>query len=126
MMEKRAATAEKKADAMEQKADVAEQRLAKAESAFSRFMGQVAEWIKEHTGLQRILRTAWQLSEAHRDKIETRTEETYKRGSKAILAASESLEDLLAAEQEVERGTRVFGALKRAVKEDRDPDEMER
>lgn len=121
---KRATIAEKKAEAMERKADAAEERLAKAESAFSRFMTAVSAWIQEHTGLQRKLRTTWNVSETHRDKIEARTEETYKKGSKAILGASESIEDLLKAEDEVDRGTRIFQELKRAVKEDKDPDEM--
>ena len=116
--------AEHKANNLEQRADAAEQRLARAEGAFSRFMMSVSAWIKEHTGLQRKLRTDWNVSKPHKEKIEARTEETYKRGEKAILAASESLEDLLAAEQEVERGTRVFGALKQAMKEDLDPDEL--
>ena len=122
--EKKSNTLEQKAEKMEQRADAAEQRLTKAETAFSRFMEKVSAWIQEHTGLQRKLRTAWAVSEPHRDKIETRMEETYKRGSKAILGASNDLESLLAAELEVEQGTRVFGALKKAVKEDQDPDEL--
>lgn len=117
-------TLEQKAEAMEQRAAAAEDRLAKAETAFSRFMEKVAAWIKEHTGLQRKLRTDWNVSKPHKDKIEAGTEETYKRGEKAILGASESIEDLLKAEDEVEQGTRIFQALKRAVKEDQDPDEL--
>lgn len=122
--EERATISEKKAETMEQRAGAAEQRLAKAETAFARCMRKVSAWVNEHTGLQRILRAAWRLSEPHRDKIESRMEQTINRGEKAILAASESLESLLAAEQEVEQGTRVFGALKRAAKEDLDPDKL--
>lgn len=109
---------------LEQKAHAAEDRLAKAQGAFSRFMAAVSSWVDAHTGLQRILRTAWRLSDAHRDKIETRAEDTVKRGYKAITKALESPEDILAAEREVEQGTKTFQALRTAVKEDQDPDEL--
>lgn len=124
--ERRAEKAEKKAEALEQRATAAEARLTKAQGAFARLMDAVSDWIKEHTGLQRILRTAWRLSDEHRDKIEVRAEETFKRGTRAILGASESLESLQAAEDEVEHGTKEFQDLKTAVKEDRDPDDWER
>lgn len=123
-LEDRVKAAEERAASAEQKADAAEQRLAKAQGAFARLMDAVSAWVDAHTGLQRILRAAWRLSEPHRAKIERRSEETTKRGSKAILGALESPEDILAAAQEVEHGTRVFGALRRATKEDQDPDEL--
>lgn len=123
-LEGKVKAAEERAASAERKADAAEQRLAKAQGAFARLMDAVSAWVDAHTGLQRILRAAWRLSDAHRDKIETRAEDTVKRGYKAITKAPESLESLLAAKDEMEQGTRVFGALKRAVKEDQDPDEL--
>lgn len=116
--------ATEKAEAMEQKAKAAETRLAKANGAFGRLMDAVSAWVDAHNGLQRILRTVKRLSEVHRDKIEARFDATAKRGAKAILRASDDLESLLAAEQEVKQGTRIFRALQTAAKEDQDPDDL--
>lgn len=118
------ASAEKKAEALEQRADVAETRLAKAQGAFGRLKDAVAAWVDAHQGLQRVLRAAFRLSDVNRDKIETKAEDTVKRGNKALSEASESVEDLLAAADEMDRGKRVFGRLKQAAKEDLDPDEL--
>lgn len=100
------------------------EELAEAKSAFARFMEKVEAWIASHHGLERVIRAAVRLSEPHRRKIEQRMEATYEQGGKAILEASESVEDLLAAENEVERGKRTFDTLKVAVKKDLDPDEL--
>lgn len=116
---------EAKAKEMEARAATAKEELAKAQSAFSRFMEKVEAWIASHHGLERVLRAAVRLSEPHRRKIEQRMEATYERGGKAILEASESVEALLAAENEVERGKRTFDTLKDAVKKDLDIDDLE-
>lgn len=122
--ERKADATEKKAEAMEQRADAAETRLAKAQGAFGRLKDAVAAWVDAHQGLQRVLRAAFRLSDVNRDKIETKAEDTVKRGNKALSEASESVEDLLAAADEMDRGKRVFGRLKQAAKKDLDPDEL--
>lgn len=124
-MEGKAKKAEARAEAAEKKAEEAEARLDKAETAFSRFMEKVSAWVESHHGLERILRAAVRLSESNRAKIERRKEETVKRGERAIQAATETVEGLLAAEDELERGKRDFDTLKTAAKKDWDIDELE-
>lgn len=111
---------------LEAQTATAKEELAKAQSAFSRFMEKVGSWIDAHHGLERILRTAVRLSPFHREKIERRKDEEYERGGKAILEAREELtvESLLEAANEVERGKRVFDILKTATKKDIDPDDL--
>ena len=123
--EAREEAARQRADSAEQRADRAEERLEKAEGAFARFMQRVSEWVENHHGLERILRVAVRLSEAHRRKIEKKMEKTVEEGGKAILEATESVEGLLAAEDVLEKGKRTFDILKTATKNDLDPDDLE-
>ena len=119
-MEARAATAEKKAAA-------AEAREKEAENAISRLMSKVVSWLSSHQGVIRALRVARNLSESNERKITRRLDETYSQGGAAIqdFKDAETLESLLAAENELERGKRTFDNLKDAVKNDLDPDDLE-
>ena len=112
-------------EALRGECEAMKEELAEAKSAFARFMEKVADWVRSHEGLRKVLQGSPLLSKVNRAKIERRMEETVERGGKAILEASESVEDLLAAEKEVERGKRTFDTLKAAAKKDLDPDDLE-